>query len=344
MQINTIFSQIGTLFNNSNKPNSQIRGVIIVSALAAITSIGILVYRSSSLSISSPKVDEVRALPTQEEIQEIRDSASLTEKTCLSHEDLSTEKAILQTKMTYHADFVHYINNAKGLKKHHAMAALLTILGIKPATVLSTEEGAELLPLLKRITKEDSNLLLKEFNTDFFGLTRANFCLANESPLEIFNPKHFLKPLEDKAATLLDTTIDCLIYLKNPTKEQRLSYLLGYGPSWEAFKVHGASPFDSNSDHSAFSDAHYTELGKVFSKNNPKETGLYIHQQQASLALDRRLKKEKPFSFNNNCVVAQIINKTGMGHIYDGISARSEYSQKSLSLQKWLLEKYFPNS
>ncbi|MES2200251.1 MAG: hypothetical protein V4489_08815 [Chlamydiota bacterium] len=340
MQISGFLSRIPSPSSN------QMRTVAIVSALAAIVSIGLLAYNTSKTTLTSPPAQKMQFTPDNKdriehaspievsEIQRLSNTDFLTDEDCLSSETLSEEKAILTSKIESHSDLVDYIKRTKGWERREALCALFTILGVKPATIF---EG-------KLEKTELYSILLKKYNLHEFKFKNSrndrSFCLANESPLEIFNPKRFLEPLQNTRLTLAKATIDCFIQQGQEETDQMLSYLLGFGPSYEAYQENAFRKFDSGK--SIFSDAHYEELGGVFSKTDLKEIGFHVHEEKAKLAQSRFDNKVKWIQKTNNSTIEKILCKTGTAHIYDGISARTEYSKKNLSLKKWVLENYFP--
>jgi hypothetical protein len=164
-------------------------------------------------------------------------------------------------------------------------------------------------------------------------------CLANEHPLDLFDPRHFLEPLSDVNISLLDATIDCFIHQGKQQEDQMLSYLLGFGPTFESYRKHIQKPFIPAN--SIFSDAHYAELGQVLSSRNPARLGFNLHQKHAEIA-SSKTEKACTTPYNPNSLVEKILSHTGTFHVYDTLSLRTEYSQKSLSLKKWILETYFP--
>ncbi|MBS0627312.1 MAG: hypothetical protein JSS09_03775 [Verrucomicrobia bacterium] len=342
------FSIISLFFKNEEKTLN------ILSALGIIASIGFLGYQISSLygrvttnptpeTPYQPKkihfiFDNARK-PTQaiispSRLEKLNDLKTLERVDFLSQENLSLEKIKIANDIKKHSDILKYIQKQTNKQKtKNALAALLTLLGIKPVLIFANEQKID--PELYKILSQKKEIQLKKFD---WKMGRG-ICLANETPIELFNPRRFLKPLSNKNISLLDATIDCFIHQDAQQEDEMLSYLLGFGPTFESYRKHTKKTFTP--ENSIFSDTHYAELGKVFSTENQVELGFYFHQKQAEIA---SLKTEKDCStpYNSNFLVEKILSQTGTPHVYDAISLRTEYSQKSLSLKKWILEEYFP--
>lgn len=217
-------------------------------------------------------------------------------------------------------------------------------MGIKPSLILSLDEISEDIKKILETKKKWVAIQEFDFSPRRICYTRAGMpitevmestkqiCITNEKPLEAFDPRRFLYPLQqDPSISLSDATIYCFNEQYKQNAEQMLSYLLGFGPSWEAYNANAKLNFDPKN--SIFTESHYEELGKIFSKDNPIEIGYLFHLKHLSFHIPH-------FQPQSNEIKKLLLN-TSSSHIIDAVSSQTEYFQKSYTLKKWLLDSYF---
>lgn len=219
--------------------------------------------------------------------------------------------------------------------KRYALAALFVFLGIKPALVIEYLPDKELITHLLNLVPDYPNLCYKPF---FPNSSKGYF--VNEHPFSSFDPRNFLNL--SSQISLMDAVDLCWFLESNslrnwrPAANQFLAYLLGFGPTWEAFEESPQSPVQCY-----FNKNHYYEIGKVlnqsvFNKNANRseieDLGFAYHSQIALLQAGR---------FEESNVCEKLFYKTGTRCFVGGLAARTEYCKKSYTLKKWVMETYF---
>ena len=213
-------------------------------------------------------------------------------------------------------------------------SVLLVILGIKPALALYNKEELEklnVLPLMKEISEALPDIKI------VYG---ARECyIVNEKPLTIFDPRNYLNNYDESISKEIS---NCFPAQNTSRTDQRLSYLLGYGPSWEALFVNGAHY--SRSSHSEYRFAHFQEIGEVIARGMNENifiaTGMRYHDGFDKILPKGLLERKK-----QNCeTIDDILGKTGTGQIYDGITMRTAYFKNSLCLKSHVLSKLTPKA
>jgi hypothetical protein len=164
--------------------------------------------------------------------------------------------------------------------RHHVLYVLF---GIKPALALffnelndedfnAIEAVAKLNPSCKIARDEDHKY----------------FYLSNESPHPLFDPRKYIIP---KAFTgynsILDAVRSCFLFnhKDDACANQFLSYLLGYGPSWEDHQRSNRNSLQPET--SILSDEHYKELGIASGELSPEK---YIEAGKEESIKEKRKK------------------------------------------------------
>jgi hypothetical protein len=243
--------------------------------------------------------------------------------------DLSIEKQLISEviKSSSLSPLLSYIQNEKKGDSVHGIGVLMVILGIKPSRVC--ELGIE--PKLAQIVEN-----LSQAGHLAVGREGGLVYLANEKPLEAFSPRNFLEPLSE-GDSLLAALKKAFKGQDHIQDNQKLSYLLGFGPSWECYTniLSGAL----NMEMSCFSDSHYRQLGEVLIANHVvKDTddtlsvGLTYHRN-FKLFLEGSPMLERSY-FNI------LLQNTETNCVLDGITVRTIYFKKSYTLKKWVMETF----
>lgn len=219
----------------------------------------------------------------------------------------------------------------------YAMGALFVLLGIKPALVIEESVDDKVFSILTDLAEEHPDLYLDAPK----GSGKVYF--VNEKPFSFFDPREFLN-LSPKVS-LRDAVATCFSRQGQRDADQFLSYLLGFGPSWETYAIY-TSYLDQerNSVSCVFKRKHYFEIGNVLkqslfkedkSKSEIEKLGFTFHSQFASLIGRCDLNKE------NSSAIEAMLAKTGTKQAFDGLTARTDYFKKSYTLKKWVMDTYF---
>ncbi len=288
------------------------------------------------------KHDQKISLP-KDKILDLCDVENLREEECIYAGDLTLEKEriklLIELKSSNTQRLVEYIRQKKSTI--YAMGALFVLLGIKPALAIETKPEDELFSILKD--------LADEFGFGF-RVTEGPVYFVNESPCPSFDPREFLNL--SREVTLTQAVADCFSAQGQRDADQFLSYLLGFGPSWETYANNARYLYEEKDSVSCiFSKNHYYEIGKVLNQalfkkeevqSEIENLGFTFHTQIASLIEKGRWEKKESLA-EKKTVLEQMLSKTGTNQILDGLTARTDYFKKSYTLKKWVMETYFPD-
>lgn len=195
--------------------------------------------------------------------------------------------------------------------------AIYVLAGLKPVL---TENGAIQAHLLRQFQRQFPHLKIFTIGEDTY--------LVNENPLPLFHPKKYIAGFSETIEKGISYAFPKL-GLKDT--DQRLSYLLGFGPTWEAYAGRNKIEYEDDAELSVFSDEHYLELGRVLNPNGSRED-----QIQAGRKYHDNYKTH-PYEKTRGSEV-QELDKTYNGFVADSISFKTPYLQKKIALQKHLLE------
>jgi hypothetical protein len=217
------------------------------------------------------------------------------------------------------------------------LQALYVILGIKPVCVFEYGMKEELLSILNTLLP----LIGKEGQFHLSTHTEHHY-LVNEFPLEAFDPRRYLNRLHPHENT--DSFVSAIEYCfpnqNKPLTDQILSYLLGFGPSWESY-ASLTSYVRSELPEPLFSDRHYKEIGRVLKDHlsslpenyNDADIGTAYHQQLKTFAV------KKAWNFRIQQMEHQKrFNIKGIDFSADGIVVRTDYYKKMHTLTKWITD------
>jgi hypothetical protein len=279
---------------------------------------------------------------SSEAIRAITDVSVLTEQDSIYLGDLSTEKAKINREIqnTQFAELMGYIRTSEGTNRADALSALFVILGIKPIRVYekNTPVDAKLLSILERI--QDSRVRLSEDPMHRYFINRA--------PLSCFDPFKYIQL--DPGSELSSIISDIFGSRGSMDTDQLLSYLLGFGPSWEAYAVNEIYGTEGRQWSCCFTPFHYREIGTVLfrqffqsepSPNQAEALGRAYHCQFASIH-DRSHYLLISQARAQTDPVSKLLSSTGTDFFFDGITARTDYFRKSYTLKKWVLQTYLP--
>ena len=192
----------------------------------------------------------------------------------------------------------HYIINSdkREIRRH----VLCVLLGIKPALALWNKSiDSATWDLIESVSHLNSSCRI-ERNGDYYYL-------CNEHPLDYFDPRKYIKPEMFPAQS--NSILEALrLYFpsnhrNDPEADQFLSYLLGYGPSWEDFQRHNGLAL-SSPDSTIFTEEHYKELGIASGEASPEK---YIEAGKAS-SQEKEMEKGDGFFYlyshlGINCII-----------------------------------------
>jgi hypothetical protein len=277
----------------------------------------------------------------QKKVKQLSLLSNLQQKDYFYHGDLSTEQNEVAKRMkdAALAELFSYIEQTRNIvNRQVALDALFVVMGIKPALVDPIKTFPKLHAILKNMASE--SLILKDSEEYFY--------FVNEKPLPMFDPRRFL--ILQEGISLADATMESFTSIgKLCHHEQRLSYLLGYGPTWEAYAVNvGALKIQGNFSSTGdccFAKEHYEQMGQVFlkelcpdSSDEAYTLGLAYHLNFASLIQSYQRDYEVQYEHYR---MGEYIMKVGFFPVISGISVRTEYCRKRVSLTHWIVETYF---
>ncbi len=346
--IKTLFSRCwrGTQPPKGTKPEDQDKENLRRLMQAQLANQKSLVHLCRSINkndVVLHKHDQSISLP-KDKILDLCDVENLREEECIYAGDLTfaKERIELLMKNSNTQRLVEYICQKNS--RTYAMGALFVFLGIKPALAIETKPDKELFSILKDLTEDkELDLCLRESD----GSSPVYF--VNENPFPSFNPREFLNLSPN--VTLTQAVADCFSAQGQRDADQFLSYLLGFGPSWETYANNARYLYEEKDSVSCiFSKNHYYDIGKVLNQalfkkeevqSEIESLGFTFHTQIASLIEKGRWEKKESLA-EKKTILEQRLSKTGTNQILDGLTARTDYFKKSYTLKKWVMETYFP--
>lgn len=277
-----------------------------------------------------PKInsDDVRAL------FECRDSQSM-----LTH---------ITNKMPQLLDLIKIMQE---LPRRHIIArndlnqVLHVLLGLKPVLALEPDSS-----------NTAKNIIV--LTAPFFPHVRfiqkdQNFCfLVNEAPLPQFDPRAYIRDFDKEYRSIGDAVAAAFPSSENQKADQLLSYLLGFGPSWEAYMLNTArlypyTPYE-NRDIAIFSDKHYLQLGKSLAKGKESSDSEYIQQgkdyhgrlselyKEAQEESKKLTKSERLQRIKASNAQFKKIYSLNMDHVADEVSYATDYIQAGIAYRERL--------
>ncbi len=235
-------------------------------------------------------------------------------------------KEILAKLMSYRENLETFVNELipaerKSILRTTYISAIYVLIGLKPLYVCQNDVAF----LLRKFQRIFPHLRIVTHQQDTY--------LINENPLASFHPKKYIA---DFSGTIEKAILYAFPNLGLKDTDQRLSYLLGFGPTWEAYAGRNQKKYKDEAQPSVFTDEHYLELGKVL---NP----LGDYQQQVEAGKNHHLKYREhgymPTKYGPPSTDEEKeMDKTYNQFIVDPISFKTPYLQKKIALQKRLLE------
>ncbi len=221
------------------------------------------------------------------------------------------------------------------LKNNH-VNALYVLAGIKPVLVVEGYYSSEEAAPIEEWSKHFPHL-------KWVQNTRRDHLLVNEHPLPEFDPRIFIENFDQTYTDIATIAAEAFVSQNQLTSDKLLSYLLGFGPSWEAYA--GINKMRYLTHHTAltiFSDEHYLQLGKALHAFNPgssktaasREACIQAGQQFSINAPNHPWPKFQPFQIP---IEQQKIEKLYMQHMIDRISFHTDYIQTGMKYRQRLL-------
>ncbi|MBI3211657.1 MAG: hypothetical protein HYZ47_03105 [Simkania negevensis] len=175
-------------------------------------------------------------------------------------------------------------------KKSEAMQVIYLLFGLKPALVLEDiTDSEEMVQAIRIVCPLNPSCRWKK-STD--SCLFKGYYLSNESPLPPFNPRQYIRSTVFTYPQTIDAIGDCFLKQNTPYYDQFLSYLLGFGPSWEAYeKNKNKTATLPQIDQDVFTDAHYEQLGHALAGPSPSQSFSAIGREYSQSM--RKLKKIK---------------------------------------------------
>ena len=121
--------------------------------------------------------------------------------------------------------------------------------------------------------------------------------------------------------------------------DQFLSYLLGFGPTYEEFEGAQWPQFPVQC---YFNKNHYYEIGKVLNQFIFKKEEIRSEIEDLGFAYHSQISLLRTGRFEESNVCAIMFSKTGTRCFVGGVAARTDYIKKSYTLKKWVMETFFP--
>jgi hypothetical protein len=217
--------------------------------------------------------------------------------------------------------------------------AIYVLAGIKPVLVIESSRSKEIKDLIIEFVIAFPHLK-QVAPVDNYG----NFYLINEKPIAEFDPRRFINEFSEEYQNLADAVTYAFPSQDSPKTDKLLSYLLGFGPTWESYAGIGKRMYlKKNTSLSVFSEEHYFQLGEAIYKNKNIDT--------ANLTKKQYVEKGKKYSLNvqnkewPNCLTAIMqpspiekeIKKLYMEQVIDETSYQTSYIQKGIEYRKVLL-------
>ncbi len=360
-----------SIYRNSINASQSLAGRFII--VIALSIVSYLIYRffcarnlvNLPPTLQCPHHSGLSSAPIlqSKQVQKLSDSSNFQEKDFLYEGDLSMEKdeikrrledpslrellayiqpldkTEIEKRLKNFLDEVILHNHGNRSSLEHrrvGLAALFVVLGIKPALTENIDIHRDLYQILKNLKME--SLELKEVNKAFY--------FVNEKPLQAFDPRCFLQL--DPNSSLMDAIIKFFPQRESCGSNQRLSYLLGYGPAWEPYAIHTYALYkeitpEPSQENCVFTNEHYQEIGKVFLR---EQAARGDQKQAIALGLDYHLHfallhRQYDPHHRDSKSLSEYRNYIHSLPIHNGISLRTDYCRRGSSLRKWIIETYF---
>jgi hypothetical protein len=211
------------------------------------------------------------------------------------------------------------------------VAILLVILGIKPALTFNAYDWDKFLLVYTAFDEITAHFpyvkLVKNAWHQF---------VVNESPLPIFDPRRYLVNCQSMAEEILTHFPN----QNTAVADQRLSYLLGFGPTWEALFLHNIHQNRRYTASKEYQPLHFQQLGESIKRvsQSPlteEELGRSYHGQVVNGEVEpRQIESEH---------VLHLLFTTGTSQAYDKLSMQTTYFKQSCFLKQHVLNKINPS-
>jgi hypothetical protein len=246
-------------------------------------------------------------------------------------------------------EIIQMINSSHNNTRLDLVNALYVLAGIKPTAVFD---------------RPRSHATIKSFQSLFPHLKLihtprqllSTYTLINEAPLPSFNPRKFIKDsdfnFKDLGEAIVSSWLPTLTSLNDfIRRDQFLSYLLGYGPTWETFNCGNrmgyssawqASISENNKAQilsvSIFSEEHYLQLGKALhQKEKEKKSSQRSREELVTAGQDYHLDYRNHTRANSQSQEMKTIHTLYTYHVVSELAFQTDYIQKSMLFKKALL-------
>lgn len=221
----------------------------------------------------------------------------------------------------------------EGVHRTSLINSLYVLAGIKPVYVWddNNQHNQEFFELCSKEFKH-----IKVVKAE--GIHTNDYYLINETPLYEFDPRRFINNLDKNYQSLEAAVTYAFPNQDRVETDKLLSYLLGFGPTWEAYAGISCKrnrKYSNLTTLSVFSEEHYFQLGKVLCDKEVPRNQLVAIGQEYNLNLR---KKEWPNMLDNaNSKEGKEITKLDMQHIVDKVSFQTDYIQRGIAYRRRML-------
>lgn len=344
-----IISQIASLFEylivtKLEKKSAPLPGRVISQSEAPSKISGMFPQQPSS----STAIPDASIKFNTEKVLQLKDLSSISLDSVNYEGSLEVEKNAIAALISnpHLTPLLDYIQRTRQLdeKDVRGIQALYVILGIKPACVVEYVMSEELLSILNTLLP-----LIGKEGQYHLSMSDKHHYLVNEFPLEAFDPRRYLNRLHPQEDTnsLLTAVQYCFPNQNKPHTDQILSYLLGFGPSWEAYATRSAY-LQSDLPEPLFTERHYREIGSVLKDNlseilqeplqedvNAVGLGRAYHQQLPTLRMPKKANMRK-----QEMEQQRRFEIKGIESCTDGIVVRTDYFKKMHTLTQWVVDTF----
>lgn len=211
---------------------------------------------------------------------------------------------------------------------------LMVLFGIKPAYAMEPENEfpirGDVVSVIRKIVPLNPNCRL----IDSADAEQPCY-FVNEAPLAVFDPRQYIqKELFDRYGGKIAEAIQKNFYLRKKDSDhvrsireekeetQFCSYLLGYGPCWEAFERPR-----TYEEVFRFNASHPDALHRIFSEKHYEELGVALHsdaQKGRSYSLAALRIRQYP----ENPLMAKLRDYLGAYFVFDEVSINTPYMKR----------------
>lgn len=289
-------------------------------------------------------VVSARAAPPQNRNPSVLVGSSKDYTVTLGYKDILSKMP--EVHMEKIRRWITYINGSENyVLQSELINAICVLAGLKP--VLAIMKNSPLHPFCEKNHTWGNGIKLLRFEDASGG----GYFLINEHPLPEFDPRKFIDQFEKKYESIEAAVMHAFPDLGNQEtsieSEQLLSYLLGYGPTWEAYRgvswlwhMNGGAADDHVKETwfkgaNVFSEEHFLQLGTALSQNRNLSREALIQNGKNYHANAKNQNWTPPDAQAN---WKNKMNKLCMHHQADPISYQTEYIQNGTRYREAIFE------